>query len=187
MTVGEMDDLRVPDALSDAGPDAGELLDGRYRIDELIGEGGMARVYRASDVMLGRTVAVKVFRSGTADAADLARKESETTLLASLSHPSLVTLFDARVDTDEGAYLVMEYIDGSTLADRLVTGPIASADAASLAGDLGEALHVVHAAGSSTATSSRRTSCCGRPCCPGTRSARRSPTSASPTSSTRPA
>ncbi|WP_137843787.1 serine/threonine-protein kinase [Microbacterium sp. 2FI] len=147
MTVGETDDLRAPAVFADPGPKAGELLDGRYRIDELIGEGGMARVYRASDVMLGRTVAVKVFRSGTADGADLTRKASETTLLASLSHPSLVTLFDARVDTDEGAYLVMEYIEGSTLADRIAAGPIASADAASLVGDLGEALHVVHAAG----------------------------------------
>jgi serine/threonine protein kinase len=125
----------------------GELVDGRYRVDALLGEGGMARVFRATDEALGRIVALKIFRPGTADDADTARKRSEMQLLASLSHPSLVTLFDARLDTPDGAYLVMEYIEGNTLTERLRAGAIERADAAGLAGDLGEALHVVHEAG----------------------------------------
>lgn len=125
----------------------GELVDGRYRIDVLLGEGGMAQVFRATDEALGRVVALKIFRPGTADDADSARKRSEMQLLASLSHPSLVTLFDARLDTPDGAYLVMEYIEGDTLTKRLLAGSIERADAAGLAGDLAEALHVVHEAG----------------------------------------
>lgn len=125
----------------------GEVLDGRYRLDELIGEGGMGSVWRASDEALGRTVAVKVFWAGATEDSDAVRRESEKRLLASLSHPSLVTLFDAQLAHEGRSYLVMEYIDGGTLGSLLARGPISPADAASVAADLGEALHVVHAAG----------------------------------------
>ncbi|HWI30505.1 MAG TPA: protein kinase [Microbacterium sp.] len=125
----------------------GELLDGRYRLDALIGTGGMASVFRASDEALGRTVAIKVFRAGAADPADEVRRESEKRLLASLSHPALVTLFDAQLANPERSYLVMEYIDGGTLASRIAYEPISPLDAASLTADLAEALHVVHSAG----------------------------------------
>ena len=134
--------------LRSSGPArSGELLDGRYRLDELIGEGGMGSVWRATDEALERTVAVKIFWMDTAEDADAARRESEKRLLASLSHPALVTLFDAQLSESERSYLVMEYIDGGTLADRISRGPVRAPDAASLAADLGEALHVVHAAG----------------------------------------
>jgi len=126
---------------------SGELLDGRYRLEELIGEGGMGSVWRAFDEGLERTVAVKVFWAGTTEDSDAVRRESEKRLLASLSHPALVTLFDAQLSESDRSYLVMEYIDGGTLADRIAAGPIKALDAASLAADLGEALHVVHAAG----------------------------------------
>ncbi|MGZ8804020.1 MAG: serine/threonine-protein kinase [Microbacterium sp.] len=125
----------------------GEVLDGRYRLEELVGEGGMGSVWRASDDALGRTVAVKVFWAGATDDSDAVRRESEKRLLASLSHPSLVTLFDAQLSPDTRSYLVMEYIDGGTLASLMTRGSVAPPDAASLAADLGEALHVVHAAG----------------------------------------
>ncbi|HEX5859806.1 MAG TPA: serine/threonine-protein kinase, partial [Microbacterium sp.] len=133
--------------VSISGAAVGELLDGRYRLEQLIGAGGMASVFKATDETLGRTVAIKVFRSGTTDPADGARRESEKKLLASLSHPALVTLFDAHLSNDERAYLVMEYVDGGTLESRLDQGPIAPLDAAALAADLGEALHVAHRAG----------------------------------------
>jgi len=137
-----MTDLRT------SGPaQPGEVLDGRYRLEELIGEGGMGSVWRASDEALGRTVAVKVFWAGTTEDADAVRRESEKRLLASVSHPSLVTLFDAQLSPDPRAYLVMEYIDGGTLASLISAGPVRPRDAASLAADLGEALHVVHQAG----------------------------------------
>ena len=75
---------------------AAALLDGRYRLIERVGEGGMARVYRAEDIVLGRTVAIKLIRPGV-DGASSERARSEMTVLASLNHPSLVTLFDARL------------------------------------------------------------------------------------------
>lgn len=125
----------------------GELLDGRYRLQERIGEGGMARVYRAEDTILGRTVAVKILRGAVDDPQEIERARSETTLLASLNHHALVTLFDANVSEDGGSYLVMEYVEGITLRQRMSAGPIAPVEAASLAVDIAEALHMAHMAG----------------------------------------
>ncbi|GAA1966088.1 serine/threonine-protein kinase [Microbacterium deminutum] len=125
----------------------GELLDGRYRLEQRIGEGGAARVYRAEDTLLGRTVAIKVLRAQLDGLATPERAQSETALLASLNHHGLVTLFDARVSHDEGSYLVMEYVEGITLRDRIARGPIDPAAAASLAVDIAEGLHVAHLAG----------------------------------------
>ena len=125
----------------------GELLDGRYRLDERIGEGGMARVFRAEDTVLGRTVAVKVLRTPVDGEGELERARSETILLASLNHHGLVTLFDAHVSEEQASYLVMEYVEGITLRERISQGPIQSAEAASLTIDIAEALHAAHAAG----------------------------------------
>ena len=125
----------------------GELLDGRYRLDERIGEGGMARVYRAEDTILGRTVAVKVLRAPVDELGAIQRARSETALLASLNHHGLVTLFDARVSEDDISYLVMELVEGITLRERIARGPLAPAEAASLTIDIAEALHVAHTAG----------------------------------------
>jgi serine/threonine protein kinase len=125
-------------------PSTGELLDGRYLLDSRIGSGGMGVVYRARDETLGRTVAVKIFRDSAGEAA---RTTSETRLLASLNHSSLVTLFDARIGETEPNYLVMEHVDGPTLRDRITEGPLTPEEAAVMARDLAEALHVVHGAG----------------------------------------
>jgi serine/threonine protein kinase len=125
-------------------PATGELLDGRYLLDSRIGEGGMGVVYRARDETLGRTVAVKIFRESAMDAA---RTTSETRLLAALNHPSLVTLFEAETGAGRPNYLVMEYVEGPTLRERISDGPLAPADVAAMARDLAEALHVVHDAG----------------------------------------
>lgn len=125
----------------------GDLLEGRYRIDEFVGAGGMASVFRATDEALGRTVAIKLFTPGTAGRGDEARQVSETRFLASLSHHALVTLFDAHLPERGHAFLVMEFIDGGTLDSRLLGGALHDEDAAALARELGEALHVVHAAG----------------------------------------
>ncbi|PPH52527.1 serine/threonine protein kinase [Rathayibacter sp. AY1D2] len=128
----------------------GTTVDGRYTIEELIGRGGMATVYRARDGVLGRSVALKMFAPGIDDAQDLQRKASEIRLLAALNHPALVTLYDAHDggdDTNGQAYMVMELAEGPSLSERLAEGPVAPNDVASMAGDLGEALHTVHAAG----------------------------------------
>ncbi|WP_240034840.1 serine/threonine-protein kinase [Glaciihabitans arcticus] len=129
----------------------GSLFGDRYRVESLIGVGGMASVYRARDESLGRLVALKVL-SGDGTAADTAgaqRQRNEVRLLASLSHSSLVTLFDAAplasdTDDEEHLCLVMELVDGSNLGERIAAGPVSSADAAHLTADLAEGLHVVH-------------------------------------------
>ena len=136
-----MSDLREAGDLS-----TGELLGHRYVLRERIGEGGMARVYRADDEALGRTVAIKVLR-GVDAIGSVDRARSETTLLASLNHHGLVTLFDAHIADDGLSYLVMEYVEGLTLRERIARGPLPPVETASIAVDLAEALHVAHSSG----------------------------------------
>lgn len=123
------------------------LLDGRYRLGPCVGRGGMAAVYRAEDTVLGRTVAIKLLGRTDEATSTAEREHSETTLLASLNHPSLVTLYDARLDPEHARYLAIEYIDGPTLSERLSHEPLSMPEAALLARDLSEALQVVHDAG----------------------------------------
>src|SRR5690606_7600137 len=122
----------------------GEILGGRYRLVACIGEGGMSRVYRAEDLTLQRRVAVKVMRGPAEGAAALRRVRSETSLLASLTHPSLVTLYDAHISTHAPSFLVMEYVEGATLRERLDAGPLPADVVAAVAMDLAEALHAVN-------------------------------------------
>ncbi|HEX7834150.1 MAG TPA: serine/threonine-protein kinase, partial [Pseudolysinimonas sp.] len=128
--------------------EVGGLIDGRYRVIRQLGAGGMARVLLARDEQLGRDVAVKVFPPSVADDSDDAhRRRDEVTLLAGLSHPGLVVLFDASLDT-EPAYLTMEHVEGETLAERLRRGPLPTFEATSLVMAIAEALAFVHARGS---------------------------------------
>ena len=139
-----MDSSRAP------GLAAGTVIGGRYTVESLLGRGGMAAVYRATDVPLGRSVAVKVFRIDSEGTAGLGRESSEIQLLASLNHHALVTLFDASVDSGDGgdqSYLVMELVEGPTLKERIDRGSIAELDVAQMLVDLAEALHVVHGNG----------------------------------------
>jgi serine/threonine protein kinase len=118
----------------------GTLLAGRYRIEELVGHGGMSSVYRAADTSLGRDVAVKVFRADLASASDLQRQHAEIRLIASLSHPGLVTLFDATTGEDGPAFLVMRYVAGQDLRSALRKGPLDPAVAAEIGADIASAL-----------------------------------------------
>lgn len=126
----------------------GALLDARYRVTGLIGRGGVATVFRATDTALGREVAVKVFR-GAEGLDDPERRRSETALLASLAHPALVMLHDAVHESDTGReFLVMELVEGPNLRERLdAQGPLVAREAAVMAVELAEALHVIHARG----------------------------------------
>ncbi|GAB3279597.1 serine/threonine-protein kinase [Parasphingorhabdus pacifica] len=121
------------------------LLGGRYRLGSCLGGGGMADVYRAQDTRLDRTVAVKLFRSGT-DAAGRERFEEEARLLAGLSHPGLVPVHDASASGDE-LYLVMQLVEGSTLADLIARGVLPPAEVAGLGRQLSEVLDYVHSNG----------------------------------------
>ncbi|HEU5157382.1 MAG TPA: Stk1 family PASTA domain-containing Ser/Thr kinase [Streptosporangiaceae bacterium] len=99
------------------------LLGGRYELDGVIGRGGMAEVYRARDLRLDRTVAIKTLRSDLArDATFQARFRREAQSAASLNHPSVIAVYDTGEDTMGNApvpYIVMEYVEGMTLRDLL--------------------------------------------------------------------
>jgi len=123
------------------------LLGGRYALHESIGRGAMAEVFRADDVVLGRTVAVKILRTAPDGSLLAPRARTEMSLLASLNHHSLVTLYDAMVLPGQVPYLVMELVDGPTLAERLHDGPMDTGQVAQLGAELAAALHVVHEAG----------------------------------------
>ena len=132
------------------------LIAGRYRLIEPIGHGGMATVYRGLDEALGRDIAVKLFRASAVDPDDVGRQETEMRLLASLTHPGLVTLYDAGKDDagrDDGpageprAFLVMELVDGPDLRKRLREKPLPAADVAYVGAELAGALAYIHARG----------------------------------------
>ena len=93
----------------------GQILDNRYRIDKVIGVGGMAIVYRAEDMQMHRTVAVKILKDDVArDEVSVKRFINESKAVAMLSHPNIVNIYDVSVRT-EAKYIVMEHIEGITL------------------------------------------------------------------------
>ena len=102
----------------------GKKLDGRYEITELIGVGGMADVYKAVDVMENRTVAVKILKPEFSQNEEFLRRfRNESKAIAVLSHPNIVKIYDVGF-SDEIQFIVMEYIDGITLATLVVTAVI---------------------------------------------------------------
>jgi tRNA A-37 threonylcarbamoyl transferase component Bud32 len=120
---------------------ADEVIDGRYRLIGLISRGGMADVFEAEDERLRRRVALKRFRADPV--ADRARFESEVTLLASLDHPNLVRVFDAG-EHEGDAFLVLELVEGPTVADRMASGRIGAREVAAVGGAVAAALAYVH-------------------------------------------
>ena len=92
---------------------------GPYEIDRIVGGGGMGQVYRATDTRLHRTVAIKVLRGALAsDPQFRERFEREARVIASLAHPHICALYDVRSENDVD-FLVLEYLEGETLAARL--------------------------------------------------------------------
>jgi eukaryotic-like serine/threonine-protein kinase len=124
---------------------AGSLL-GRYRIEALIGAGGMGEVYRARDTQLGRTVAVKVLGQQASDMHVRERFEREATAIARLIHPHICRLYDIGRD-GETSFLVMEYLEGETLANRIAREPMGVADAVTIAAEIADAVHAAHVQG----------------------------------------
>ena len=126
--------------------DGERLLDGRYRLGQRLGGGAAAEVFRAEDERLGRPVAIKLFRGDAAE--QLQRHEAEMRTLASLDHPSLVTVFDAGGDPDTGQpFLVMQLVEGSTLAQEVADGPLTLDRTARYGAALADALGYVHERG----------------------------------------
>src|SRR5580693_926155 len=107
-----------------------------YRIVSKLGEGGMGAVYRATDTKLNRDVAIKVLpESVAADPDRLARFAREAQVLASLNHPNIAAIYGV-----EERALVMELVEGQTLAERIAEGPIPLEDALPIARQMAEAL-----------------------------------------------
>ncbi len=128
---------------------------GPYEIQAAIGAGGMGEVYRAHDTKLGRTVALKVLPDAlAADPDRIARFEREAKVLASLNHPHIATIYGVEEASDVGAgfsrpvhALVMELVEGETLAECLVRGAMPLEDALRIAVQIAEALEAAHEKG----------------------------------------
>jgi eukaryotic-like serine/threonine-protein kinase len=120
---------------------------GPYEVLDPLGSGGMGEVYRARDTRLGRDVAVKVLPAHLSSNPELKqRMEREARAISSLNHPNICTLHD--IGSQDGVdFLVMEHLDGGTLADRLQRGPLPLAEALSIAIKIADALEKAHSRG----------------------------------------
>jgi TolB-like protein/Tfp pilus assembly protein PilF len=125
----------------------GDRLGGRFEVADVLGAGGMGEVYRAHDLQLGREVAIKILpRAFAADPQRLARFERESRVLASLKHPNIAAIHSLE-DVDGLRILVLELIEGQTLAERLSGGPVPVGAALAIAQQLAGALQAAHARG----------------------------------------
>ena len=120
---------------------------GPYEVTALIGEGGMGKVYRATDVNLKRPIAIKVLPDAVAtDAERVARFQREAEVLARLNHPNIAQIYG--LEKSDGTFaLVMELVEGLTLADRIAQGPIPIDEALPIAQQIVEALEAAHERG----------------------------------------
>ncbi|HEV7965279.1 MAG TPA: serine/threonine-protein kinase [Actinoplanes sp.] len=130
---------------------SGHLLDNRYRLDERIATGGMGDVWRGTDVVLGRVIAVKVLRAAMlADPEFAARFYGEARMMAAFRHPGVVEVYDYAsagdsAGDDQVAYLVMAYVDGEPLSTRLKEeGCLPIGETMSIVAQAADALHAAH-------------------------------------------
>src|SRR4051794_16167751 len=133
------------DGVPDLGG-SGALLGGRYEVGDLVGLGGTARVHRARDRAADTTVAVKIFPPGSA-AGPGGDGSRELALLSGMQHPGLVGVHDSGIDDDGRPFVVMDFVDGQSLATRLRAGVLSAPAAARLGAALADALAYVHARG----------------------------------------
>ena len=120
---------------------------GPYKIAEPLGAGGMGEVYRARDTRLERTVAIKVLPSHLSDNPDLKQRfEREARAISQLNHPNICTLYDVGHE-DRTDYLVMEFLEGESLAERLKRGPLPLKEIIGIGCNIADALDRAHRAG----------------------------------------
>jgi serine/threonine-protein kinase len=120
---------------------------GPYEVVALLGTGGMGEVYRASDPRLGREVAIKVLPEATRASPELgARFEREAKVLASINHPNIATIHGLE-DLDGSSAIVMELVDGPSLADLIARGPLSLAETARMATQIADGMSSAHACG----------------------------------------
>ncbi len=122
----------------------GRSIDGKYRIDGLIGAGGMGTVYRATRLLIGDEVAIKILHKDHTDAHSSERFRREAQAAARLKHPNAVSIYDFGISTDSLQYLVMEFVEGTSLRERLNHGPLDFATAAEVISQVCAALDEAH-------------------------------------------
>ncbi|HYE88401.1 MAG TPA: protein kinase [Vicinamibacterales bacterium] len=139
----------VSSGVSGSSLGVGSLVDGKYRVDSAIGQGGMGAVFKAWDVRLERPVAIKVVRAELiADPDSRARFRRESQIVARMQHPSIVTVFDYGHLADGAAFLVMEFVPGEDLRRLLKReGPLDAARMAALMGGIADGVAVAHTHG----------------------------------------
>src|SRR5215471_4812186 len=120
---------------------------GPHEIISLLGKGGMGEVYRARDTKLKREVAIKILPDEfSRDPARVSRFQREAELLASLNHPNIGAIYDLE-EADEARFLVLELVEGETLAERIQRAPIPVEEALVIAKHICEALEAAHEKG----------------------------------------
>ncbi len=125
--------------------DIGRTISGRYRITDVIGEGGMGVVYEAWDAQVERKVAIKLVRSdSTSDRKFLSRFRRELEITSQLRHPSTIRVFEHGQTDDGRPYMVMELLTGESLADRMERGSISEMEALQVARQVAESLSEAH-------------------------------------------
>lgn len=123
---------------------AGDVDLGRYRLGRLIGSGGMGDVYLARDVTLRRDVAIKFVTAAGAGDTHTRRLMQEARAVAALDHPGICPVYDVGVDSAGRSFMVMQYVEGETLAARLARGPLPLRDALVTCSQIADALAVAH-------------------------------------------
>jgi eukaryotic-like serine/threonine-protein kinase len=120
---------------------------GSYEITSLIGKGGMGEVYRGRDTKLKRDVAIKILpEEFSRDADRISRFQREAEVLASLNHPNIAAIYDVQ-EAEGSRFLILELIEGETLADRIQRGPVPVTEALNVAKSICEALEAAHEKG----------------------------------------
>lgn len=136
--------MTEPEEPTRAVPRAAMIAD-RYRLDALVGQGGTAEVWKATDTSLERTVALKLVTVAHDESSARAADEAKT--LARLSHPSLVQVYDAGTDTSGRPWVVMEFVEGETMAEAVRRGPLPVHRIAEIGASVAEGLDHVHGQG----------------------------------------
>ncbi|MEM1025598.1 MAG: protein kinase [Myxococcota bacterium] len=126
----------------------GSVLHGTYTLVEVLGRGGMGIVWKASHTRLPRPLAIKVLNDAAYESEEvLQRFRREAEITSQLGHPNIIQVFDFNVLEDGRAYLVMEFLEGTSLRDRMRERPISEAEAATIVRQVGSALGRVHKEG----------------------------------------
>jgi serine/threonine-protein kinase len=126
-------------------PVIGQTLDGKYRVESLIGQGGMGTVYRATHLMLGKPVALKLIKPELVTSKDIARRfQREARAASNLNHPGIATVYDLGQTGDGTLYIAMEFVNGPSLKDALADGPLPADRVVRIVRQIATALAAAH-------------------------------------------